>query len=477
MLFKIPGLVPLAMMVGTPPRATFWAALTFAAIPPVPKKPGKEGAPKTPSRRSSSARGKGSLYHFTPDGKPTKLLEEPKDYFVSLALGGDGRPYVGTGAEGRVYTVDDAHNSVLVADTDERQVTALVVGAKTGYVACSDPPVLHPIRGVGGPDAIWTSKVLDAGQRAQFGTMRWVASGALEFSTRSGNTSTPDETWSDWSPPQVTAGVVASPDSELSGQRVAVDPAVPCNVCEFCREGNHNLCSDLHFAGHGMDDGALREYMVWSERCLHPLPDAISDVEWAMLEPLGVALHAVDLGKVQPDSSVGVFGCGPIGLLVLQLTRLAGAEKIIVTDRLPHRLDAALSMGATKTILVTNDWDVGEIWEATGGRGVEVAFEVATENLAVETAITAVRPGGRVILIGIPAENQTCFTASTARRKGLVIKLSRRMKFTYPRAIQLVESGSIDVGSLVTHRYPLTDYQQAFQVARMREGLKVVIQP
>ena len=273
------------------------------------------------------------------------------------------------------------------------------------------------------------------------------------------------------------AGVVASADSQLSGQRVAVDPAIPCNACEFCLEGNPNLCSDLHFAGHGLDDGALREYIAWPERCLHPLPEAINNEEGAMLEPLGVALHAVDLGMLEPGSLVGVFGCGPIGLLVVQLARLAGAEQIIVTDRLPHRLEAALSMGASKSILVTDDWDVNEIWEATGGRGVEVAFEAATENLAVETAIAAARPGGRVILVGIPGENQISFTASTARRKGLTIKLCRRMKFTYPRAIQLVESGSIDVGSIVMHRFQLSEYKQAFEVAKRREGLKVFILP
>jgi L-iditol 2-dehydrogenase len=183
------------------------------------------------------------------------------------------------------------------------------------------------------------------------------------------------------------AGVVLSPDSELSGQRVAVDPAMPCNVCEFCLEENHNLCSDLHFAGHGLDDGALREYIAWPEGNLHLLPETISDEEGAMLEPLGVALHAVDLGQINPGSSVGVFGCGPIGLLVVQLARLAGAGEIIVTDRLPHRLQAAISMGATKSILVTDDWDLNEVWEVSAGRGVEVAFEVAVENLAVETAI------------------------------------------------------------------------------------------
>ena len=271
------------------------------------------------------------------------------------------------------------------------------------------------------------------------------------------------------------SAIVESPTSALIGQRVAVDPAIPCQECEFCLEGNPNLCIQLHFAGHGGDDGALQQYLAWPERCLYPLPESISDEEGAMLEPLGVAMHAIDLGGIQPGDAVGVFGVGPIGLLVVQLARLAGAEQIIVTDRLPHRLEAAVSMGARQGFLVTDEWDEQEVWRATGERGVDVAFEVAGENQAVETSITAVKPGGRVILVGIPAQDWTTFTASTARRKGLTIKLSRRMKFTYPRAIQLVEDGLIDVGSLVTHRYPLSDYEKAFQAASRRDGIKVVI--
>ena len=271
------------------------------------------------------------------------------------------------------------------------------------------------------------------------------------------------------------SAVVESPISELNGQQVTVDPAIPCQECEFCLDGNPNLCMQLHFAGHGRHDGALRHYLAWPERCLYPLPESISDEEGAMLEPLGVAMHAIDLGGIQPGDTVGVFGVGPIGLLVVQLARLAGAEQIIVTDRLPHRLDAAQSMGATQGFLVMDEFDEQEVWRATGERGVDVAFEVAGENQAVETAINAAKPGGRVILVGIPAQDWTAFTASTARRKGLTIKLSRRMKFTYPRAIQLVEDGLIDVRSLITHRYPLSEYEQAFQVAGRREGLKVIV--
>jgi L-iditol 2-dehydrogenase len=161
--------------------------------------------------------------------------------------------------------------------------------------------------------------------------------------------------------------------------------------------------------------------------------------------------------------------------MIVQLARLAGADQILVTDRLNHRLEAAISMGATRGFLVSDDWDRKEVWNATKGRGVQVAFEAAGENQAVETAVETAKPGGRVILVGIPAQDWTAFTASTARRKGLTIKLSRRMRFTYPRAVQLVEDSLIDVRSLVTQRYPLSEFDLAFQAANKRQGLKTVI--
>lgn len=247
-----------------------------------------------------------------------------------------------------------------------------------------------------------------------------------------------------------------------AGQHVAVDPAIPCEVCEFCRKGNPNLCTALHFAGHGTDDGGLREMLAWPTRCLHPIPDSLNDADGAMLEPLGVALHAVDLGKVRTGMRVGVFGCGPIGLLVLQVVQAAGAVDVLVTEPLEHRLDAAQRLGA-------KEWKLGQ--------EVDVAFECAGENAAVDDTIAAVKPGGRVILVGIPGEDRTTFTASVARRKGLTIKLSRRMKHAYPRAIRLVESGRVDVRSLVTHRFSLAKITEAFAVAHRREGLKVIVEP
>jgi L-iditol 2-dehydrogenase len=259
------------------------------------------------------------------------------------------------------------------------------------------------------------------------------------------------------------------------GERFAVDPAIPCRECEICLQGHPNLCPQVRFAGHGDVDGALREYMTWDEQCLFPIPDSISDEDGAMLEPLGVAIHAVDLAHLEPGMSIGVFGCGPIGLLVIQLARLWGAVNILATDRLSHRVDAAQALGASRAWCVESRLDDSIVRSATGGRGVDAAFEVAGGQGAVDDAFAAVAPGGRVILAGIPDDDRTSFTASVARRKGLTIKLVRRMKHTYPRAIHLVSEGLVDVRSLVTHRFPLAKAHEAFETAEKREGLKVMI--
>lgn len=261
-----------------------------------------------------------------------------------------------------------------------------------------------------------------------------------------------------------------------SGARVAVDPAISCGQCEQCRNGNQNLCPQVKFAGHGFQDGALREFMPWPQDHLYPLPDALNDADGVMLEPLGVALHALDLSELQSGMSVGVFGCGPIGLLIVQLARLSGASRIVATDKLMHRVEAARSLGADQAILSNSGQELSKVEAATGGRGVDVAFEVAGEQDAVEVSIAAALPGGKVILVGIPASDHTSFTASMARRKGLTIKLVRRMNRTYPRAIEMVARGLVDVRSLVTHHFPLEKSAEAFAVAMQREGLKVIIE-
>jgi L-iditol 2-dehydrogenase len=191
---------------------------------------------------------------------------------------------------------------------------------------------------------------------------------------------------------------------------------------------------------------------------------------------LGIAIHAVDLAHLRAGMSVGVFGCGPLGLLIIQLARLSGAIRIIATDILPHRVAAAVSFGATEAYRVSaENLDMASLDHDL--RELDVVFEVAGENPAVEMAVSAARPGGKVIFVGIPSDDRTSFTASTARRKGLTLKLVRRMKLTYPRAIDLVASGKIDLRSLVSHFFTLDHSTKAYAVATRRDGLKVVITP
>jgi L-iditol 2-dehydrogenase len=255
------------------------------------------------------------------------------------------------------------------------------------------------------------------------------------------------------------AGVIA--DGPRRGERVAIDPAIPCETCRACRDGYRNLCYRLRFAGHGDTDGMMREFMAWPAAQLHPLPDQVSDCDGAMLEPLGVAVHSVDLGHLPFGGTAAVIGCGPIGLLLVQLLRVAGARRVLAFEPLAHRREAAVRMGA----------------EDGGSDEVDVAFEAAGNDEAVRLAMASVRPGGRVVLAGIPGDDVTRFPASVARRKGLTIAMVRRMNEVYPRAISLAARGVVDLGSVVTSRVGLGEVQAAFADAARRTGLKVVIEP
>jgi L-iditol 2-dehydrogenase len=253
-----------------------------------------------------------------------------------------------------------------------------------------------------------------------------------------------------------------------AGERVAVDPAIACGACEQCLAGNAHLCLRMRFAGHGVTDGGLRSLMAWPEHLLYTLPDSVSDAEGALLEPLGVALHALDLGHVRAATAVGVFGCGPIGLLLVQLLALTAAT-VIASDPLPHRRAAAAQMGAT--VVVEGGADVPH-------DSVDVAFEVAGTDEAVEDSLLAMRPGGRVVLVGIPDGDRTSFPAALARRKATSMMLCRRMTpEDLPRAIALARDGRVRLEGLVSETHGLTDGAAAFESLVDRRGLKVVVAP
>ena len=275
------------------------------------------------------------------------------------------------------------------------------------------------------------------------------------------------------------AGVIA--DGPRRGERVAIDPAIPCETCRACRDGYRNLCYLIKFSGHGDTDGMLREVMAWPSHLLHPLPDAVSDADGAVLEPLGVAIHSVDLGHLPFSGTASVIGCGPIGLLLIAVLKAAGARSVLAIEPLAHRREAAERLGADE--VADPAWFAdggpgrGDVMGELTGAGVDVAFEAAGNDAGIELTMASVRPGGRVVLAGIPGDDVIRFGASLARRKGLTIAMVRRMNEVYPRAISLAERGVVDLGAVVTSRSALGEIPAAFGDAARRTGLKAIIEP
>jgi len=185
----------------------------------------------------------------------------------------------------------------------------------------------------------------------------------------------------------------------------------------------------------------------------------------------------VDLATLSPAQSAAILGAGSIGLLVLQVARLAGADPIFVTDKFPWRLKVARRLGAL-AIACDGEDPVARIGQETSGRGVDVVFEAAWADHSVQQAVEIARPGGRVVLVGIPSDDRLAMRPSVARRKGLTVKFCRRMKHTYPRAIRLVERGRVNLRELVSHRFPLRRADAAFALnaAYRDQVVKIVIE-
>jgi L-iditol 2-dehydrogenase len=248
----------------------------------------------------------------------------------------------------------------------------------------------------------------------------------------------------------------------VPGARVAVDPAQPCGQCECCERGDPNLCLNLRFCGYWPGHGALCQWIDMPARCCFPLPDELDDAAGVLLEPLGVAIHVVDLAKIRVGHRVAILGAGPIGLCILQVARLAGADPVYVTDRFPWRLELARRFGATATWCCDEGDAVAAVCEATGSRGVDVAIEAAWSDESVEQAAEMLAHGGRLMVVGIPGEDRLSLKHSTARRKGLSIVMVRRMKLIYPRAVRLAAGGAVTLAPLVSHRFPLERVAEAF---------------
>ncbi len=220
-------------------------------------------------------------------------------------------------------------------------------------------------------------------------------------------------------------------------------------------QGHPNLCPKVRFCGTPPIDGVFAEYAVMPAENCFVLPQSVTPEEGALLEPLGIAIHTVDLAHLKVGQTVAVFGAGPIGLLTAAVARAAGAGAVYMTEPNAERRSFALAHYADKVFDPNSENVVKAILAATEGRGVDVSFEAAGAPDTPDQAARVTRPGGKVVVVGIPVEDQMVMTASEVRRKGLTIKLVRRMKHTYPRAIRMVTTGMVDLKALATHRFSL----------------------
>jgi L-iditol 2-dehydrogenase len=262
------------------------------------------------------------------------------------------------------------------------------------------------------------------------------------------------------------------------GQLVAADPGIPCGTCEPCQEGHPNLCPNVRFCGTPPIDGVFAEYTVMPVGNCFPLPRGMGPVQGSMLEPVGIAIHSVDLGHLRAGQTVAVLGAGPIGLLIGAVARASGAAEVYMTEPLTYRREFALEYVADAALNPEETDVVAEILRLTGGRGVDVAFEAAGAAETPQQAAAMTRIGGKVIVAGISPDGTMTLQTDTVRHKGLTVKLVRRMKHTYPRAIRLVRTGMVEIEPLASHLFPLERIADAFEmVANYDDGvLRAVIQ-
>jgi L-iditol 2-dehydrogenase len=279
-----------------------------------------------------------------------------------------------------------------------------------------------------------------------------------------------------WAVGHEGAGVVEQVGSVVThvkpGDRIAFDPAQPCGECDQCREGRPHTCRALDFLGcPGQVEGCLAEYLVLPEKSCYRIPDSMTFEEAAIVEPLSIGVYALALSVPMPGATVGILGAGPIGLSVLLPAKAQGAGRVYMTDKIDARLEMASRAGA--------DWvgnpdteDVVAAVKAHEPELLDVVFECSGKQEAMDQGVEMLKPGGKLMLIGIPSVNRVSFDINLLRRKEICIQNVRRQNNTVQRAIDMIAGKEIDVGVMVTHRFPFARTQEGFDmVADYRDGV------
>jgi len=249
-----------------------------------------------------------------------------------------------------------------------------------------------------------------------------------------------------------------------AGDRVAVEPAVSCGECEFCRAGRRNLCENVLFMGGIQRPGLLREYAVTPQENALKVPDSMSFATIAMVEPVAVLLHAMNLANLRFGETVAILGAGPIGLLALEVAKLAGASTVVIGDKIPHRLERARALGADQVVDVSKDSIADAARDLTHGKGVHVVFDAAGKPQSINAGIASARAGGRMVIIGIPSQEDVAVSLWPALQAEVTITVQKRNNGNDHAALELIEAGKIDpVRSILSHRFPLSDGAKAFE--------------
>ena len=256
------------------------------------------------------------------------------------------------------------------------------------------------------------------------------------------------------------------------GDRVAVDPAVVCGVCDQCLARRPNTCRHLLYLGTpGQLSGALAERIVIPEANGFFLPSSLTMEEGALIEPLAISIHALKLTGQPLPGAAAVLGAGPIGLCVLLSLRQAGVRAVYVTDKINHRIEVARNAGAY-WVGNPEKADIIDRMKSLVPGGFDAVYECSGDPAAFSQAVELLRPGGRLIIIGIPAHDRISLDIHSLRRKEISLHNVRRQRHCIPEAIELIREKRVGVSFMATHRFPLEEARSAFELAAgYRDGV------
>jgi L-iditol 2-dehydrogenase len=249
------------------------------------------------------------------------------------------------------------------------------------------------------------------------------------------------------------------------GDRAALEPAIYCYHCEYCRTGHHNVCANVRFMSMPGDPGFFREFVTLPAKNLLGIPAHLSLELATVVEPLAVALHSMKFAAIRPGDTVAVFGAGPIGLLTVAAVKVAGAGRIWAIEPVAHRRELARHMGADAVIDPNEIDGARQIQSDTGGRGVDCAIDCAAKEQTTNQAIRASRNAGRVVVTGIHSDAIVPFEVSPMRRKELAIFNVRRSNHESEAALEMLVESPPWFAPLVTHTRPLESIADAFHIA------------